>query len=118
MAEEVKKEFALDPINSADHEEKLAFREFGYLSKHFIIQLKEPPRELRHLKDLKAELQLRTLAQHVWAAVYHDLGYKNEFQLPKRWEREFARLAALLENCDTNLQEIKEAMGTYESSYG
>ena len=71
-----------------------------------------------HHSGDKRELQLRTLAQHLWADIYHELGYKNEFQLPARWEREFARLAALLEYCDQGFEEIKNAMRTYESSYG
>jgi ppGpp synthetase/RelA/SpoT-type nucleotidyltranferase len=114
LAELIQKEFLVDPLQFEDKEEKLAFREFGYLSKHFALHVHEPPQ----LTGLKAELQLRTMAQHLWADIYHELGYKNEFQLPKRWEREFARLAALLENCDQGFQAIKDAMGTYESSYG
>lgn len=88
-------------------------------------RLREPPHmpghsdaQLQKLTHLKAELQLRTMAQHIWADIYHELGYKNEFYLPRRWEREFARLAALLENCDKDFQAIKDAMSTYESSYG
>jgi ppGpp synthetase/RelA/SpoT-type nucleotidyltranferase len=121
----VSRKFLLDLHNSEDKREKLAYKEFGYLSTHFIIQLKEVPQiqgypaaKLERLPTLKAELQLRTLAQHLWADIYHELGYKNEFQLPARWEREFARLAALLEYCDQGFEEIKNAMRTYESSYG
>jgi ppGpp synthetase/RelA/SpoT-type nucleotidyltranferase len=125
MAAKVDKEFLVDLLNSEDKLEKLAFTQFGYLSRHFIIQLKEVPEipgcseeRRRGLKELKAELQLRTLAQHLWADVYHELGYKNEFQLPGRWEREFSRLAALLEDCDKGFQDIKNAMGVYQSTYG
>jgi len=121
----IARKFILDLHNSEDKREKLAYKEFGYLSTHFIIQLKEVPQipgypaaRLKRLTTLKAELQLRTLAQHLWADIYHELGYKNEFQLPARWEREFARLAALLEYCDQGFEEIKNAMRTYESSYG
>lgn len=124
LAAAAKAEFELDLKNSEDKQAKLAFREFGYLSKHYIIQLKDTPQiegiseeTLSRLSRLKAELQLRTLAQHIWADIYHELGYKNEFKLPSRWEREFARLAALLEDSDKGFQEIKDAMSTYQSSY-
>jgi ppGpp synthetase/RelA/SpoT-type nucleotidyltranferase len=128
VADAVGREFVLDLADSENKQEKLAYREFGYLSTHFTIQLRdvkpvpgftqEMIRRLDGLKQIRAELQLRTLAQHVWADIYHELGYKNEFQLPPRWEREFARLAALLEDCDKGFQEIKSAMNTYQSGYG
>jgi ppGpp synthetase/RelA/SpoT-type nucleotidyltranferase/Flp pilus assembly protein TadD len=119
MEEAIGKEFAVDEKNSDDKGEKLKFNEFGYLSKHFIIQLKEPSggwtnKKLEGLKELKAELQLRTLAQHTWADIYHELGYKNEFQLPGRYKREFARLAALLESCDRGFGDIKDTIHGYE----
>jgi ppGpp synthetase/RelA/SpoT-type nucleotidyltranferase len=117
--------FIIDAQNSEDKEERLKFREFGYLSQHLIIQLKERPRldgvpdqEIDWLMTCRAELQLRTLAQHVWAAQYHEMGYKNEFKLPGRWEREFGRMAALLESCDRGFQRLKDAISTYESTYG
>ncbi len=124
LAELVRREFIVDALNSEDKQMHLAYREFGYLSQHFILQLKEPPiidglttNECHELTELKFELQLRTMAQHMWADNYHELGYKNEFKLPGRWEREFARLAALLESCDQTFQNIKNAMGTYETTY-
>jgi ppGpp synthetase/RelA/SpoT-type nucleotidyltranferase len=126
MQQVLEEYFIIDRINSEDKKEKLAFREFGYLSRHFIVQLKEfiplpgfdDRVKFNHLEKLKAELQLRTLAQHIWADIYHEMGYKNEFQLPSRWEREFARIAALLENCDRGFQEIKNDMVLFESNYG
>jgi ppGpp synthetase/RelA/SpoT-type nucleotidyltranferase len=121
LSDRVRKQFVIDVVNSEDKQEKLAYREFGYLSKHYILEVPHlpgrTPERLGGLPPLKAELQLRTLSQHVWADVYHELGYKNEFRLPGRWEREFARLAALLETGDQRIQEIKDAMGTYETNY-
>jgi ppGpp synthetase/RelA/SpoT-type nucleotidyltranferase len=118
--------FNIDRSNSEDKKEKLEYHQFGYLSRHFIIQLKEAvildsftdAKELQELRNLKAELQVRTLAQHVWADVYHELGYKNEFQLPVRWEREFARIAAQLENCDRGFLDIKRDISSFESNFG
>jgi len=118
--------FLIDQLNSEDKKTRLSFREFGYLSRHYIVQVKnfiplpgfEDPREFEWLKPLKAELQLRTLAQHIWADIYHEMGYKNEFQLPQRWEREFALVAASLENCDLSFQDIKNDISSLESNYG
>ncbi len=124
MAAAVRDQFEIDLRRSEDKRERLAYREFGYLSTHYIIQLKkqphiegELPETLQRLATLKAELQLRTVAQHLWADVYHELGYKNEFKLPPLYERQFGRIAALLEVCDKVLLDIKSAMGAYESTY-
>ncbi len=112
--------FNISEKDSEDKQEKLAYKEFGYLSRHYIITLrsdidrKVPP----ELLNLNAELQLRTMAQHIWADIYHELGYKNEFQLPERWERNFARVAALLENLDDIFQTIKNEIGSVENDYG
>jgi ppGpp synthetase/RelA/SpoT-type nucleotidyltranferase len=129
--------FRVDRGNSENKAALLDVKSFGYLSDHYILVMESfPPvdgfkdpnklRQLTELRDelakrggqLRAELQIRTLAQHVWADIYHELGYKNEFKLPQRWEREFARVAAMLEGCDRSFQEISDAMmGAYGSGY-
>lgn len=124
LCAEVERAFVIDVPNSGDKSESLRLREFGYLSRHFIVQLKPDwPYGTGAVPDsewlpLKAELQLRTLAQHVWADVYHDLGYKNEFTLPKRWDRAFGRAAAMLEECDRVFEDVRQALRTFESDYG
>lgn len=132
FAREVQREFVIDHRNSEDKRSALRVAEFGYLSNHLIIQLREDPRpdefnpampkeigsgQLQGLKDLKCELQIRTLCQHVWADVYHELGYKNEFQLPDLWRREFAEIAAMLGVCDRKFMGIRESLAAYESTY-
>ena len=123
FADAARKEFEIDEKNIEDTEQRLGLGEFGYLSKHFTIQLREPPPGLSaeqqaSVMACRAELQVRTLAQHVWAALYHEMGYKNEFALPPRWKREFARMAAQLESCDHGFQRVKDAIRTYESASG
>jgi ppGpp synthetase/RelA/SpoT-type nucleotidyltranferase len=132
FAREVRSEFSIDEENSEDKSRALKVAEFGYLSNHLIISLPEAPsrkefapemrskinvRQLKRLRGLKCELQVRTLCQHVWADVFHELGYKNEFQLPELWRREFAKIAAMLEVCDREFMEIRESLAAYESTY-
>ncbi len=138
LGQAVRATFEVDVENSENKAARLAVSSFGYLSDHYILVLESfPPvdgfderdklEQLETLRrdvlalgaPLRAELQIRTIAQHIWADIYHELGYKSEFQLPQRWEREFARLAALLEHCDKGFQDVADAMvGTYASSYG
>ncbi len=125
LVEKIYSDFVVDEVNSGDKQNLLNLNEFGYLSQHFIIKPAESPGidgckdgKYRSLTNPRAEIQVRTLAQHVWADVYHELGYKNEFALPRRWQREFARLAATFEDCDEAFMSIKHSMSTYESNYG
>ncbi len=51
-------------------------------------------------KDVSFELQVRTLLQHAWASVSHELLYKQEHESSDKTHRRLARLAALLEEVD------------------
>lgn len=110
--------------DSGDKLEGLADEEFGYLSRHYIVSFRPGvfptdlvPESLVE-RQLKAEIQVRTILQHAWAAIHHELGYKNRFQLPRRWRREFARLAAALEEADRDIERISAGLQEYASSYG
>ena len=127
--------FSIDFSNSEDKAEKLRYGEFGYLSRHFIVQLddrwlpfitnEKDKAEFARLavrnaegRSFVLELQLRTLAQHVWADIYHELGYKNEFKLADRWNRDFARVSALLELADKEFGRVKREIESIGTDYG
>lgn len=109
--------------DSGDKLEGLAATEFGYLSRHYVVSFKPGvfPEGLVPSDsvgpNLKAELQVRTILQHAWADVAHELSYKNRFRLPRRWQREFARLAAVLEEADRDFDFIRTGLDEYASSY-
>jgi len=82
---------------------------FGYQSVHYIVQLLPNRIELpeyQDFKDLKLELQVRTILQHAWAEVEHDLQYKNEKISPPLIRRRFIILAGLLEIADREFQTL------------
>ena len=119
----VEDHFVVSWPDSGDKLESLAASEFGYLSRHYIVAFKPDvfPEEvvLAGLieKGLKAEVQVRTILQHAWADIHHELGYKNRFALPRRWQRGFARLAAVLEEADREFETISLGLKEYASSY-
>lgn len=118
--------FEIDRENSVDVATRLRTNEFGYLSVHYVIQFKAdvfPTRDVAvrvpgTLFDLYAEIQVRTLLEHAWAAISHDLSYKNTFNIPDKWEREFARLAAILEDTDETFCRLESGLTAYAASYG
>jgi ppGpp synthetase/RelA/SpoT-type nucleotidyltranferase len=120
----VEASFQIFWADSGDKLEGLAASEFGYLSRHYIVAFKPgmfptdlvPPELVA--RGLKAEIQVRTILQHAWADIHHALGYKNRFPLPRAWQREFARLAAVLEEADHEFEQIRVRLDEYASSYG
>jgi ppGpp synthetase/RelA/SpoT-type nucleotidyltranferase len=100
----IKANFEIDEANSLDARSRLQVNEFGYRSVHYIVTPKkdsilEIPIDEK-FKTLKAEIQVRTLAEHVWADISHDRIYKTDLNVPDEWKREAARLSAVLENAD------------------
>ena len=123
MCQFVEKHFKVFYEHSGNKLESLEAKEFGYLSQHYIVRFEQMvfpealvPQSLLDL-GLRAEIQVRTILQHAWADIYHELSYKSSFKLPRRWEREFARLAAVLEQADQSFEQIREGLELYSSSY-
>ena len=46
------------------------------------------------------EIQIRTVMQHAWAEIEHDLGYKSKEDIPDKYRRQFSILAGLIELAD------------------
>ena len=87
----------------------LAAERFGYQSLHLIVKLKSPRTELvenRAIVGLVCEIQVRTVLQHGWAEIEHDIGYRPEGELPAATKRKFQSLAGLLEIADREFQAI------------
>ncbi len=101
IAEIIKREFVVDEKNSTDREPAPA--EFGYRSNHYIVKLdsnRVALKEWAKFEGLKAEIQVRTVLQHAWAAISHKLQYKREGDVPLKLRRKLFRLSALFELSD------------------
>lgn len=99
-----------------DTHEKLASDQFGYSSLHLVIKMPDSwftiP-TLKGFKGLKAEIQIRTLAQHTWAAASHVLQYKTEENVPKSILRSIYRVSAILETVDIEFERFLEEREKY-----
>lgn len=103
--------FHIDEPNSIDKSEILESNEFGYLSVHYIVQLDKKRNKLPEWKNyskLKAEIQVRTVLQHSWASISHELSYKRNIEIPKSLNRKLYRLAGLFELADEEFMEIRD----------
>ena len=90
--------------------ENLSFREFGYESIHFLIEIPEILRDKYSIdKNFCCEVQIRTILQDAWAEVEHELVYKAEFSpYDEPLKRKLAALNANLSLSDIIFQEIRD----------
>jgi putative GTP pyrophosphokinase len=69
--------------------------------------------EYSRFEGCKVEIQVRSILQHAWAEIEHDLGYKSEREIPANVRREFFRVAGLLEVADAEFQRIRDRLQEY-----
>lgn len=116
IASIIEEEFIKDIENSIDKRD-LEMDRFGYKSLHYVVSLKDERKELteyKRFKDIKFEIQIRSILQHAWAEIEHDIGYKSELSLPNSVKRNFYRVAALLETADIEFVKIKDQLKEYK----
>lgn len=119
IAEIIQNEFFIDQENSVDKRIKLDPDRFGYLSLHYVVGLREERiilPEYKRFKGLKVEIQIRSILQHAWAEIEHDLGYKNKVSIPRVVRRDFSRLAGLLELADEEFVKIRKTLMEYNKN--
>ena len=107
----IRENFEVDTLNSIDKSKILKSNEFGYLSNHYIVQVNSKRIELPEWKKfnkLNAEIQLRTVLQHSWAAISHELEYKSNYDIPDILKRKLYRLAGLFELADEEFVQVKQ----------
>ena len=94
-------------LDKDDKAEELGATSIGYVSIHYKVCLDPLEPIDDNLKDRVFEIQLRTLCQHVWAEMAHDMSYKAA-GIPTDIQRRINALSALLEVAD---REFEEAYG-------
>lgn len=117
----LQREFTIDWENWSDKRAEMEPNEFGYISLHHVVSLNELRSGLAEYglySGVKAEIQIRSVLQHAWAEIEHDLGYKSEREIPRIIRRRFSQLAGLLELADEQFNGIRSALGQYESGIG
>ncbi|MFZ4895047.1 GTP pyrophosphokinase [Plantibacter sp. Mn2098] len=119
IASLIEREFLIVLKNSVDKRALLDPDRFGYLSSHYVVSI-GPSRsslpEWAAYREMVFEIQIRSILQHSWAEIEHDLGYKAASSIPRDVRRRFSRLAGLLELADAEFVSIREELKTYEKA--
>ena len=105
--------------HSADKLVDLEVDQFGYRSVHLVNAVPEiigGKSVSALLKGFHIEIQVRTMAQNLWADISHSLGYKSPFMVPNEIKRRLYRLAALTEIIDDNFLNVKTRIDDYKES--
>lgn len=113
IGKKVEEAFVIDWENSSDKRALIKADSFGYLSLHYICSLPFDAGYPNEICGKRFEIQIRTILQHTWAAINHDLGYKSEFGVPRSVAREFSRIAGLLEIADDEFVRVRDNMKAY-----
>ncbi len=91
---------------------------FGYSSVHRVCSLPaemlaQP--EYAQFAGLRCEIQVRSILQHAWAEIEHDLGYKVAGGIPNSLRRRFSMLAGLLELADDQFMLLRDELTLYST---
>ena len=113
IGKKVEETFVIDWENSSDKRTLLKENAFGYLSLHYICSLPFGDKWPDEICGKKFEVQIRTILQHAWSAINHDIGYKSDFGVPRDISRQFARLAGMLELADDEFVRARDNMVGY-----
>lgn len=98
-------------IDAEYKQENLDFNKLGYISNHYDLSLDSNHFiEAKHLSDLIFELQVRTLNQHAWSNIAHELSYKQENAIPDKFQRRVYRLLSLYEIADDEFEAVNNAL--------
>ena len=90
---------------------------FGYRSLHYVCRASPHAHEGATASELPREasfeVQVRTVLEHAWAEIEHDLGYKAGAAVPATVQRRLHRLAGLLELADQEFGAIRDDLTDY-----
>lgn len=90
---------------------------FGYKGLHLDMRMNAARTNLpeyRRFKDLRFELQIRTVVQDAWSGLDHKIKYKKK--IPILLRRRINRLAALFELADQEFENIRDDTRKYEAN--
>jgi ppGpp synthetase/RelA/SpoT-type nucleotidyltranferase len=107
----IEKEFNIDSKHSIDKRLSSDPAIFGYASVHFVVKFRPEALKLPKYSifdKMKCEIQVRTILQHAWAEIEHDIVYKSPGEIPFRVRRRFACLAGLLEIADREFESLRQ----------
>lgn len=85
----------------------------GYRSLHLIVSV--PVFFAESKRDMKVEVQIRTIAMDFWASLEHQIKYKKDVAGAEKMIAELKECAAVIAQTDLKMQEIRQQMELSEA---
>ncbi len=106
-----------DVIEKVDKFDQQDDEGFGYDALYYLVKLKPGSVGARYsdLQGLVCEVQVRTVLQDAWSTIDYHLVYKQESGIPKALKRKLSTFAALFENADDQLDQIRREREAYKA---
>jgi putative GTP pyrophosphokinase len=97
---------AFNVLSEDDKVEGSEISSFGYLSFHFIAEMRKDYKGPRYdtVAGVPFEIQVRTILMDAWANVSHYLDYKTDVDVPKALRRDFYALSGLFYVADSHFE--------------
>lgn len=102
-----------------EDEKKLKPELFTYQSVHYIVRNQSAYHDGEVIIEERTpcEIQIRTLLQHAYAELSHDIAYKKTEDIPSEVKRKFARSMALIEATDELFREVQELVDYEDAQF-
>jgi ppGpp synthetase/RelA/SpoT-type nucleotidyltranferase len=116
----LERQLEINKQKSEDKRTKLSLREFGYLSVHLIARPKgrwSRSLKYRPIHGMWFEIQVRSILEHAWAEIEHEIVYKSGIAFPDETKRRFARLAGALEILESEFGALRSERWKLVDSY-
>lgn len=114
----LRREFRVSDVHSVDKRKEQDVTSFGYASVHLVCQLSTERLNLPEYKpfaEMLCEIQVRSILQHAWAEIEHDLGYKASHGVPLPIRRRFSMLSGLFELADQEFIRLRDDLNEYSA---
>lgn len=112
VGELIETQLSVDLASSIDKRRRDAGA-FGYRSLHYVCRM--ATRAEARAPHARCEVQIRTVLEHAWAEIEHDLGYKAPDAVPMTARHRLQRLAGLLELADQEFVAIRRELADYSA---
>lgn len=114
----------VDELRSVDKKTELEAVEFGYTSVHLIARTKgswSTSPKYFSLRGRWFEIQIRSVLEHAWAEIEHEVVYKSGIEYPSSVKRRFARIAGAIEMLEDEFVSLRDhkqqLIGEYKARF-
>jgi ppGpp synthetase/RelA/SpoT-type nucleotidyltranferase len=120
IVKRLRQQFDISLRDTIDKRQSLGLGEFGYRSVHVVARLKSGQALAlsdRNIRKRWFEIQVRSVVEHAWAEIEHEIVYKSGIIFPDSMRRRLARLAGTLELLDNEFLALRDTRSALIQKY-